>query len=166
VAGANAIQVAVSDGQGRNASASQVVFLQPALTVTVEPATIAAGTEVEFTVRAKDAATGTTVDDATGVVLIDGIIVGRLGRPIKHKFQVQPARGRRREQVVVRVAPYAEADVPLVFERAPDDRECAQLKEEIAALRLELDRLGGRARRDKQAELEQLLARSRQLRCR
>jgi hypothetical protein len=84
--GVNTVGVAVSDGQGRQASASLLVVLEPPLVVRVEPATIQLETDVEVLVRLFDPASGAETGVGKGRVLVDGVEAGRAGQGFHRTF--------------------------------------------------------------------------------
>jgi hypothetical protein len=146
-AGANVVGVAVSDGRGQQASASLLVVLEAPLVVQVEPATIQLETDVEVVVRVLELGTGAEVGTGTGRVLVDGVEVGRTGRPFHRTFHAhhQPGHpggplspfGDDAERVVpprgvVVLAGYPDAPVPFVFTPAPSRYGAEFVDEQVA----------------------------------
>lgn len=72
---------------GERTSDVAVEVSQPTMTVRVEPATIVLEREVEVTVRAYDARSGSEVGAGEGRVVVDGVEVGRVGRAFRYTFR-------------------------------------------------------------------------------
>ena len=121
--GINAVQVAVADGRGKQASVSRIISVLPSLLVQVEPSPTPLQVDTELVVRALDARTG-AVAKGEGRVIVDGVEIGRVGQTIRHRFRPHPDwHGRPRDDEptgglprgVVRLAGYAEAGIPFEF---------------------------------------------------